>query len=68
MPTQSRRFVCVSGCLLVPKWIGVTEPNTFQVGNSNVFENKYGKVGIGTQMPTSRGAKPGPTFVEAVES
>lgn len=37
----------------IPKWLGVDGANTFTIGNSNIFEDKLGKVGIGTQTPTS---------------
>jgi hypothetical protein len=37
----------------IPKWTGVDGANSFTLGNSNVFEDKFGKVGIGTQTPTS---------------
>jgi hypothetical protein len=37
----------------IPKWLGVDGSNTFTIGNSNIFEDKLGKVGIGTLMPTS---------------
>jgi hypothetical protein len=35
------------------KWTGVDGSNSFSLGNSNIFEDKFGKVGIGTQTPTS---------------
>src|SRR6185295_12752571 len=35
------------------KWTGVDGSNTFSVGDSNVTEDKFGKVGIGTRTPTS---------------
>jgi hypothetical protein len=37
----------------ISKWTGVDGSNTFSIGNSNIFEDKFGKVGIGTQTPTS---------------
>jgi hypothetical protein len=36
------------------KWVGTTGANTFVLGDSNIFEDKFGKVGIGTTAPTSR--------------
>ena len=35
------------------KWTGVDGTNSFSLGNSGVFEDKFGKVGIGTTAPTS---------------
>src|SRR5262249_40087109 len=35
------------------KWTGFTSSNSF-IGDSTIFEDKFGKVGIGTDMPTSR--------------
>jgi hypothetical protein len=35
------------------KWTGVDGANSFSLGNSNIFEDKFGKVGIGTTTPTS---------------
>jgi hypothetical protein len=35
------------------RWTGVDGSNTFSVGDSNVTEDKFGKVGIGTRTPTS---------------
>jgi trimeric autotransporter adhesin len=35
------------------KWTGVDGSNTFSLGNSNIFEEKFGKIGIGTPTPTS---------------
>jgi hypothetical protein len=35
------------------KWTGVDGSNSFSLGNSNVFEDKFGKIGIGTASPTS---------------
>jgi hypothetical protein len=37
----------------IPKWLGSDGANSFILGNSNIFEDKFGKVGIGTQTPTS---------------
>src|ERR1044071_9281884 len=37
----------------ITKWTGVDGSNTFTVGDSNIFEDKFGKVGIGTRTPTS---------------
>lgn len=35
------------------KWTGVDGSNSFTLGNSIMFEDKFGKVGIGTITPTS---------------
>lgn len=35
------------------KWTGLTSTNSF-IGDSTIFEDKFGKVGIGTDTPTSR--------------
>lgn len=35
------------------KWTGVAGVNTFTLGDSIIFEDKFGKVGIGTLTPTS---------------
>ena len=35
------------------KWNGVDGSNSFSLGSSNIFEDKFGKVGIGTTAPTS---------------
>ncbi len=37
----------------ISRWTGVDGSNTFTLGNSNIFEDKFGKVGIGTTTPTS---------------
>lgn len=37
----------------IPKWLGPDSANSFTLGNSNIFEDKLGKIGIGTQTPTS---------------
>ena len=37
----------------VAKWTGVSGSNTFTLGDSNIFEDKFGRVGIGTATPTS---------------
>ena len=37
----------------LPKWTGITSSNSF-IGDSTIFEDKFGKVGIGTDTPTSR--------------
>src|SRR5688572_12854182 len=44
----------------IPKWLGVDGSNTFTIGNSNIFEDKFGKVAIGglpsgTSLLTVRG-------------
>jgi trimeric autotransporter adhesin len=35
------------------KWVGADSANSFALGNSIIFEDKFGKVGIGTTAPTS---------------
>ena len=35
------------------KWVGVSGASTYVLGDSNVFEDKFGKVGVGTTTPTS---------------
>ena len=35
------------------KWTGVFGTNTYTLGDSNIFEDKFGKIGIGTTTPTS---------------
>src|SRR5262249_40032251 len=35
------------------KWAGVAGIDTYVLGNSSMFEDKLGKVGIGTTTPTS---------------
>jgi hypothetical protein len=37
----------------IARWVGVEGANTFVLGNSTIFEDKFGKVGIGTDTPTS---------------
>ena len=37
----------------ITKWVGSDTSNSFTVGNSIIFEDKSGKVGIGTTAPTS---------------
>jgi hypothetical protein len=37
----------------ITKWTGVDGTNTYTIGNSAIFEDKFGKVGIGTTAPTS---------------
>jgi hypothetical protein len=37
----------------ISKWTGVDGSNSFSLGNSNIFEDKFGKIGIGTTTPTS---------------
>ena len=37
----------------ITKWTGVSGSNTYTVGDSNIFEDKFGKIGIGTRTPTS---------------
>jgi hypothetical protein len=37
----------------ISKWAGVSGSSTYILGDSNIFEEKFGKVGIGTTTPTS---------------
>ena len=37
----------------ISKWTGVFGSNTFTLGDSNIYEDKFGKVGINTASPTS---------------
>jgi hypothetical protein len=37
----------------ISKWAGVSGSSTYVLGDSNIFEDKFGKVGIGTTTPTS---------------
>jgi hypothetical protein len=37
----------------IAKWTGVDGANSFIIGNTSIFEDKFGKVGIGTTAPTS---------------
>ena len=37
----------------VSRWTGVSGATTYVLGDSNIFEDKFGKVGIGTTTPTS---------------
>jgi len=37
----------------ISKWSGVRDSTTYVLGDSNIFEDKFGKVGIGTAVPTS---------------
>jgi hypothetical protein len=37
----------------IAKWTGAAGSNTYTLGNSTIFEDKFGKVGIGTTTPTS---------------
>src|ERR1700754_1640025 len=37
----------------ITKWTGVAGTNTFTIGDSNITEDKFGKIGIGTTTPTS---------------
>jgi hypothetical protein len=53
-PTATGNPVVGSGNAgMISKWTGVDSSNTFSIGNSNIFEDKFGKIGIGTQTPTS---------------
>jgi hypothetical protein len=35
------------------KWMGVDSSNSYTLGDSIIFEDKFGKLGIGTKTPTS---------------
>lgn len=37
----------------ITKWTGVEGSNNSTVGNSNITEDKFGKIGVGTKTPTS---------------
>jgi hypothetical protein len=37
----------------ISKWTGVSGSSTYVLGDSNIFEDKFGKIGIGTTTPTS---------------
>lgn len=37
----------------ITKWTGVFGSSTYSIGDSNIFEDKYGRVGVGTTAPTS---------------
>ena len=37
----------------ITKWTGVSGSSTYVIGDSNIFEDKFGKIGIGTTTPTS---------------
>ena len=37
----------------ISKWLGVFGSSTFTIGDSNITEDKYGKVGVNTANPTS---------------
>src|SRR5262245_41718204 len=37
----------------VSKWTGLSGTSTFTLGDSNIAEDKFGRVGIGTASPTS---------------
>jgi hypothetical protein len=53
-PTAAGNAVTGSGTPgRLSRWTGVDGSNTFTLGNSIVFEDKFGKVGIGTTTPTS---------------
>ncbi len=54
VPTASGNPVTGSGTAgRLARWTGVDGSNTFTLGNSIIFEDKFGKVGIGTVAPTS---------------
>jgi uncharacterized protein YdeI (BOF family) len=36
----------------IPKWVGVSGSSV--IGDSNIFEDKFGKVGIGTTTPARK--------------
>jgi hypothetical protein len=38
----------------ISKWSGVFGTDTYSLGDSNIFEDKYGNIGIGTLTPTSK--------------
>jgi hypothetical protein len=38
----------------ITKWTGVDGSNSYTVGNSSITEDKFGNVGVGTKLPTSR--------------
>jgi hypothetical protein len=53
-PAASSNPVTGSGTVgRIAKWTGVDGANSFTLGNTNIFEDKFGKVGIGTLTPTS---------------
>jgi hypothetical protein len=35
------------------KWAGIEGTSTYSLGDANIFEDKFGKIGIGTPTPTS---------------
>ena len=37
----------------IAKWTGVSGTSTFSVGDSNIIEDKFGKIGVDTHTPTS---------------
>lgn len=37
----------------ITKWTGVSGSNTYAIGDTNITEDKLGKIGIGTHTPTS---------------
>jgi hypothetical protein len=37
----------------IAKWAGVSGSSSYVLNDSNIFEDKFGKVGIGTKTPTS---------------
>jgi hypothetical protein len=54
LPTTAMAAVTGSGTSgRLSKWSGVNGSSTFVLGDSNIFEDKFGKVGIGTTTPTS---------------
>jgi hypothetical protein len=53
-PQASSNPVTGSGTVgRLSKWTGVDGANSFSLGNSNIFEDKFGKIGIGATAPTS---------------
>src|SRR5689334_21413536 len=38
----------------ISKWSGVSGSNTYVLGDTTIFEDKFCKVGIGTDTPTSK--------------
>jgi hypothetical protein len=37
----------------ISRWAGIDGTSTYTLGDSNIFEDKFGKIGIGTATPTS---------------
>jgi hypothetical protein len=47
-PTSSAQVTGSGTPGRISKWSGVSGSTTYVLGNSNIFEDKFGKVGIGT--------------------